>query len=129
VTLADAPNARGGSWGDDNIIVFQPVSNPGSSLVRVPAGGGTTSPLSKSVPGDILHRWPQALPGARGVLFTASSPANFNDAEIVVQPLPDGEPKVVHRAAITHATCRADIWSTSTRARCSQRHSTSTVGR
>ena len=97
VTLADAPSARGGSWGDDNVIVFQPVSNPGSSLVRVPAGGGMTSALSKSVPGDIQHRWPQALPGARGVLFTASPPANYEDADIVVQPLPDGEPKVVHR--------------------------------
>jgi serine/threonine-protein kinase len=97
VTLADAPNARGGSWGDDNNIVFQPVPNPGSSLLRVPAGGGTTSALSKTVPGDIQQRWPQALPRARGVLFTASSPPNFNDADIVVQPLPDGEPKVVHR--------------------------------
>ena len=97
VTLADAPTARGGSWGDDNVIVFQPGSNPGSSLVSVPAGGGTTSPLSKSVPGEIMHRWPQVLPGGRGVLFTASSPSSFDTADIVVQPLPDGEPKVVHR--------------------------------
>jgi serine/threonine-protein kinase len=97
MTLADAPNARGGSWGDDNVIVFQPASNPGSSLLRIPAGGGTTSALSKSVPPDIQHRWPQALPGGRGVLFTASPPANFNEANIVVQPRLDMEPKVVHR--------------------------------
>ena len=42
--------------------------------------------------------WPQFLPGGKGVLYTGSGvPGAYNDANIMVQPLPGGTPKVVHR--------------------------------
>jgi hypothetical protein len=50
LTLADAPDDRGGFWGDDGTIVFTPSSRPGVGLWRVPAAGGRRrrSPHSKA---------------------------------------------------------------------------------
>ena len=46
VTLCDAANGRGGSWGEDGTIVFTPsVAESGLFLWRVPSGGGTPEPL------------------------------------------------------------------------------------
>src|SRR5262249_2097840 len=41
VTLCDAIAGRGGSWGDDNTIVFTPNSGNSANLMRVSAAGGT----------------------------------------------------------------------------------------
>jgi dipeptidyl aminopeptidase/acylaminoacyl peptidase len=44
----------------------------------------------------VTHRWPQALPGGKAVLFTAHwSIGNYDDASIVVQALPTGPRRVV----------------------------------
>jgi Tol biopolymer transport system component len=93
VTLADAPNARGGSWADDDTIVFTV-----SGLWRVSAAGGTAEPLTTLAQGEATHRWPQVLPGGRAVLYTVSAtPANFTNAWLALQPLPTGTPRIVHR--------------------------------
>jgi Tol biopolymer transport system component len=98
VVLADAPVSRGGSWGEDDWIVFSPSSNPGTQLLRVPAAGGLAEPVTPLVPGETLQLWPQVLPGSRGVLFTSSNlRGDFNNADLVVQPLPDGPRKIVRR--------------------------------
>ncbi len=97
VTLCDAPSGRGGTWAEDGSIVFQP-SPTGSGLVRVSSAGGTPAPLTTRASGDLTQRWPQVLPGGTAVLYTAhTSVTGFDDATIVVQPLPDGVPKVVRR--------------------------------
>ena len=64
VALADLPNQlRGGSWSPDGVIVVG--LNFGSSLMRVPAAGGTLTPATKGEdskskgPG---HRSPWFLP-------------------------------------------------------------------
>ena len=96
ITLCDAPNGRGASWGDDDMIVFQPNNVPGSPLARVSAAGGAPEPFTK--PNDKeLHRWPQVLPGASAVIYSSTDGASFAEGTIVVQPLPDGPAKVVHR--------------------------------
>jgi serine/threonine-protein kinase len=97
VTLADAPTPRGGSWGDDGYIVFTTLSGPGGSLQRVSSTGGKVEPLTKLVAGEISHRWPQVLPGAKAVLYTslAANGAVLDAANIIVQPLPSGTPKVL----------------------------------
>ena len=59
---------RGGSWGDDNVIVF--ADGPQSGLSRVAAGGGTPEPLTTIGAGELSHRFPHVLPGAVGVVFT-----------------------------------------------------------
>ena len=97
VTLADAGDDRGGTWAEDGSIVFQPAGS-GSGLLRVSSAGGAPTPLTKLGTGEVTHRWPQVLPGDRAVLYTAhSSVTGFEDAHLVVQPLPDGAPKIVQR--------------------------------
>ncbi len=98
VVLADAPSDRGGTWSEDGTIFFTPHMMPGVGLVRVSSSGGPTAALTRPDPmlGEVTHRWPQALPGGKAVLFTAHwSIGNYDDASIVVQALPTGPRKVV----------------------------------
>jgi serine/threonine-protein kinase len=85
ITLTDAPSARGGSWSDDDTIVFSPHSVPGTYLLRVPADGGTASPLMPLGDGEIIQAWPQVLPGGNILYTSGSSVGSYNNANIVVQ--------------------------------------------
>ena len=70
----------------------------GLRLTRVPPSGGTPSPLTTLAEGESIHVWPQLLPGGKAVLYTSSRVTSaFNDANLVVQPLPAGTSKVVQR--------------------------------
>ena len=96
--LADAPELRGGAWTADGTIVFSPNRVPGTRLLSVPATGGTAKPLTSLTNGEVIHSWPQVLPGDKAVLYTATSlPNAYNDANLVVQPLSGGTPRVVQR--------------------------------
>ena len=98
VTLCDAPGDRGGSWGEDGTIVFEP--NNVSALYKVSAAGGTPQPLTTldKQAGEVTHRWPQILPGGKAVLFTSSTDVdNYEDAEIVVYSMASGQRKTVQR--------------------------------
>ena len=90
--------AAGGAWSADGTIVFAPGRGPGVTLWRVSAAGGRAEPVASLARGEFNQRWPQVLPGGRGVLYTAPDrPGTVNDANLVVQPLPSGTPKIVHR--------------------------------
>ena len=97
VTLCDAPDDRGGSWGEDGTIVFTPAAEV--ALSKVSSAGGTPQPLTTldKQAGEITHRWPQVLPGSQAVLFTSDSAAPFEDAEIVVYSVASGQRKTVQR--------------------------------
>jgi serine/threonine-protein kinase len=97
VTLCDAPNGRGGAWGEDGTIVFAPDSTAGVRLLRVSSAGGTPAPLTSVAEGESTQRWPQVLPGGKAVLFTGGPAGAYETANIVVQPLPSGARKVVQR--------------------------------
>src|SRR5207344_2878416 len=71
VTLCDAGSPRGGSWGDDDNIVFTPEIS--ADVMWVSSAGGTPQRLIRTGAADAIRRWPQALPGARAVLFTEST--------------------------------------------------------
>jgi serine/threonine protein kinase/Tol biopolymer transport system component len=102
IVLADAVNGRGGWWSaEDDAIVFQPVNAVGlgqGTLMRVPSSGGTATRLIPLADGELTQRWPQVLPGG-AVLFTSHSgtTSGYENATIVVQPLPGGERKVIVR--------------------------------
>jgi len=87
VTLADVTNARGGSWAEDETIVFSPGTQRGGSLWRVPAADGTAERLTTLAQGEGTHRWPQVLPGGRAVLYTVSAiVGDLTNAWLAVQP-------------------------------------------
>ena len=89
ITLADAPAPRGGSWGEDDVIVFAPL--PRDGLSRVSADGAMPEPVTvlDIEQGETGHRWPMLLPGGRAVVFVAEG-AN-QESQLVVQSLETGE--------------------------------------
>jgi serine/threonine-protein kinase len=94
LVLCDAPDGRGGSWLGDGSIVA--ALSPQVGLSLVPADGGPPQDLTELGPGENSHRWPQVLPGDKGVLFMASHvSANFEDALIDVFTLADHKRKHV----------------------------------
>jgi len=99
VSLCDAPDDRGASWGEDGNIVVTRNGASGIGLSRVPDSGGTPQALTK--PGDrgeATHRWPQILPGGQAVLFTASTViGNYDNGNLEVLSLKTGQVKVVER--------------------------------
>ncbi len=98
VTLCDAPNGRGGTWADDGTIVFTPDNTVQVRLLRVSSAGGTPQPVTTLAPGETTQRWPQMLPGGKALLYSgAPTQTAWEDASLVVQPLPAGERKVVQR--------------------------------
>ena len=61
---------RGGAWGPDGAIIFSP--GPSTPLMRVSAGGGTPTPLTKVDPAQhTSHRWPVFLPDGKHFLYMA----------------------------------------------------------
>ncbi len=65
--LAKCPLGHGGSWSEDGSI----IAGCNFTLSKVPASGGALTPLTELSPGEMVHRWPQVLPGGKAVLFTA----------------------------------------------------------
>ena len=67
VALCDAQDLLGASWADDDTIVAAITT---SGLWRIASAGGAPARL-EGIPEDLGPRWPQVLPGARAVLFSA----------------------------------------------------------
>ncbi len=95
ISLCDAASSyTGAAWGEDgNIIASLRVSG---GLSRVPSTGGTPTPVTELEGQERTHRWPQVLPGAKAVLFTAeNSTIGFDEAKIEVVTLPDRRRKTL----------------------------------
>src|ERR1019366_4544338 len=95
ITLCNATQPKGGSWGEDGNIIAS-LSNIGG-LSRIPSAGGQPTPVTDLQSGEITQRWPQILPGGKAVLFTASSAAAFDAANIEVISLADQRRKTLVR--------------------------------
>ncbi|MBI3404869.1 MAG: serine/threonine-protein kinase [Acidobacteria bacterium] len=105
VVLCDVGDMRGASWGEDDTIILTPTFTTG--LSQLPASGGTPQPITTldAARRERTHRWPEILPGGKAVLFTIGSvenPDNYDDAEIVVQALPNGPRKMLVHGAMAH---------------------------
>jgi serine/threonine-protein kinase len=96
VTLGGATMAQGASWGtDDTIAAALGVLSP---IQRIPAAGGARQAFTKLASLELSHRWPQILPGARAVVFTAASSLNAMDnASIEALSLQTGQVKILYR--------------------------------
>jgi eukaryotic-like serine/threonine-protein kinase len=78
--LADAPNARGGAWNRDNMIVYAPDYR--DSLWKISAASGTPVRVTKLDPSKhTTHRWPSFLPDGKHFLFFATNHAGGHREE------------------------------------------------
>ena len=102
VTVADAPNPRGGVWLPDGTIVYSPEYTSG--LWRVADTGGSAEEVIgvDSDRGERTFRFPDATPDGEIILFTvgnADSPNNYDESVIVVFSLKTGiRQTVIERA-------------------------------
>jgi len=101
MTLCEASNFWGGSWGPEGLIVF--AADVG--LYRVPAAGGVAESLvvPDTNKGELLYSSPELLPGGQGVLFTVRMAGRtadtFSDFQISALSLDTGEQKTVIQGA------------------------------
>jgi Tol biopolymer transport system component len=96
VTLCAAPNAKGGSWNQDGVIIFTPEAS--APLRRVSASGGESSELTKLGAGHNSHRNPRFLPDGTHFLFFARG-TSPDKSEVMVGSLDGGDPVPVARTA------------------------------
>src|SRR4029077_8857946 len=78
LAICDLPGlALGGAWGEDGYIIVGTLS---TGLLRVPATGGTPSPLTAldASRNEGGHRWPQVLPGGRFLYLIQSGKAEVS---------------------------------------------------
>ena len=87
------PGIAGATWADSETIYFVPDSPAG--IAAVPATGGQASEVAKIDfdSGERLHKFPYALPGGRGLLFTVATAdaESFDDARIAAIALDTGK--------------------------------------
>ena len=72
VPLCDAPDGRGGSWASNDTIYFTPIGS-GGTVFAVSASGGVPRSVAEVDVGD-RWRWPDVLPGGRGLLLNGILP-------------------------------------------------------
>jgi len=93
---------HGASWGEDGYIILG--AKPGSGLFRVPASGGIPEPFTTLAPEDAAagneHRFPQVLPGGRGVLYAVGTGPE-DAARIEVLDLRSGARKEIVRGSVS----------------------------
>ena len=71
LVIADAPNARGGAWNADGVILFAPGVN--APIMRVSTRGGVVERVTQLNAGSgPAHRWPQFLPDGKRFLFSST---------------------------------------------------------
>jgi eukaryotic-like serine/threonine-protein kinase len=83
--LADVPAPFGGSWGNQNTIVFTPGP---TTLLQVSDRGGAPLPVTHLEKGELGHFFPQFLPDSKTVVFEVAGTAG---ATIAVQQIGTSE--------------------------------------
>ena len=92
--LADAPNARGGTWSRDNVILYEPDYR--DSIWRISASGGGAARLTKfETDKHTTHRWPVFLPDGKHFLFFATNHSGGSEQGIYFGSTDDGSYKHV----------------------------------
>ena len=86
VTLADAVDFGGASWGEDD----QLIAAIGHAVVRTAASPGVPSVIIDLQRHGMYPRWPDVLPGGRHVLITTLGPQGVAPTNIEALSLRDG---------------------------------------
>lgn len=94
IALSNSDAGYGGSWSEDGSI----IASLQLYLSRVPSAGGSSTPVTEVAAGEMVHRWPQVLPGGKAVLFSAyTSISGLDGASIEVISLKDRRRKTLVR--------------------------------
>jgi serine/threonine-protein kinase len=100
VSLSDAAQSFGASWGSLGIVAFAPLQ--ASVVQQISEAGGAPQPLTHLEKGEVSHRRPEFLSGGKALLFSsAPNTFNWNTARIVAQSVSTGERRILIQAA-TH---------------------------
>ncbi|MGE5814003.1 MAG: protein kinase domain-containing protein [Acidobacteriota bacterium] len=106
VTLGPARDVRGATWSDSSTLVL--TLDSASALVRMSAMGGDARTITNLATGERTHRWPDALPGGKAVLFTVGTldkPDVYDQANIDAVMLATGERRVIVNGAAMARYC------------------------
>ena len=100
--ICPAPAPRGGTWGANDVIVFQP--NASGPLMQIPASGGTREPATTldETRNETGHRFPSFLPDGTHFLYVVL-PGTKGVPETRVGTL-DAVPGPVLLASLSRAT-------------------------
>jgi serine/threonine protein kinase len=103
VSLANNNNdPRGVGWVNNDTLVYAP--GPTGSLFEISANGGAPRAITTvdEKKNERTHRWPQALPGGKAVLFTIGTldkPDDYESANIEAVILATGERRLILKGA------------------------------
>jgi Tol biopolymer transport system component len=100
ITLCDASDNRGGTWGRDGVIVF----NPGNRTVlqKVSASGGIPTSATVLGQGEVGHYRPSFLPDGRHFLYRGAT-GSETSGPIYLGSLDSGERKLLLNADASNA--------------------------
>ncbi|HEX6791226.1 MAG TPA: protein kinase [Candidatus Krumholzibacteria bacterium] len=92
--LCDVPSARGGAWGDGEIVFAPDAVSP---LYRVADNGGTPTVATAldSTRGETSHRFPTFLPDGRHFVFGAQSSSDDRENTIRIGSLEGPEVRIL----------------------------------
>ena len=96
ITVKDsAVGGTGLSWGADGFLYGMSQGQ----VTRVALTGGVSEPVTTvdTAQGETSHRWPEALPGGKGVLFTVRAGTGMDDWNVAVVDLATGTHRVLVR--------------------------------
>lgn len=97
-TICDAEAGRGGTWSQNNVILFAPSTR--GPIYKVSADGGSPLPVT-SVDGTKYssHRWPEFLPdGTHFVFLAASHEGAFTPSALFLGSLDNDAPQFLTQA-------------------------------
>jgi Tol biopolymer transport system component len=98
IAICDAMEARGGTWGKGDVIIFAP--DPAGPLWLVSANGGAPTKVTgtSTGAGALSDRWPHFLPDGKHFLFLHSPNGDAeDDNEIRFASIDGGAEQVVQR--------------------------------
>ena len=97
VVVSGVPSGQGGGldWGSDGMLYF---TNTTGAIQRVPASGGEPQQVTTNDSGT-NHRWVEALPDERGLLFTITR-GTTQRSEIAVFSFEEGEVRTLFPGAM-----------------------------
>ena len=90
--IYSVPEIAQGTWGPDGTILFAKAVN--SPIFRVSSTGGSATPVTSLLPGQVSQMWVQFLPDGKHFIYLARTNLTSNDpsAKVYIQSLSGGSP-------------------------------------